>query len=155
MKRVKLFATTSLWSVFIFLGLGISIPLAEGAFVDWKRIEGVIVPGTGASTLNVVGGVNSPGFSWSTSNGSAKLNLQNGRLSFDVQGLVLESGTGSLVIGTPSHFVTHVKGTIVCNSTDLPNVVLVDTDSVPLSAQGAANFRARLVCQVCANIWFS
>ncbi len=140
MKHTKQLARVSIWSVLMLLGLGVFIPQAESASVEWKRIDGVIIPGNGGFGLNVVGGVSGPGFSWSTTNGQAKLNLQNGRFSFDVQGLVLASGTGSLVIGTPSPFVTDVKGTIVCNTTDLPNVVLVDTDSVPLSPQGDANF---------------
>ncbi len=56
MKRVKLLASACLWSVFMVLGFWISSPLAEGAFVDWNRMEGVIVPGTAFGTFNVVGG---------------------------------------------------------------------------------------------------
>ncbi len=96
-------------------------------------------------------------FSWTAANGKAKLNLQSGRFSFDAQGLVLASGSGSasLVIGAPSPFVTQVKGTIVCNTTDLPNVVLVDTDSVSLSAQGDANFSGQVsLPSMCANMAF-
>ncbi len=155
MKQVKFFAGASLWSILFLFGFGISLPQAEGAFVDWNRVEGVIVPGTVFGTLNVVGGVDSVAFSWSASNGKAKLNLQNGRFSFDVQGLVLASGVGSLVVGTPSPFVTQVKGTIVCNTTDLPNVVLVDTDAVPLSAQGDADFSGQVsLPSVCENMAF-
>ncbi len=139
----------------MLLGQWVSIPLAEGSFVEWNRIEGAIVSGTAFGTFNVVGGVDSVAFSWSAANGKAKLNLQNGRFSFDVQGLVLASGTGSLVVGTPSPFVTAVKGTLVYNSTDLPNVVLVDTAPVPLSPQGDASFSGQVsLPSVCEDMAF-
>ena len=120
---------------------------AENSFVKWKRIEGVTVPGNAITNRNVVAGVNSVGFSWSTTMGKAKVNFSNGKVHFWVKGLVVASQNpagGPLVIGAPSPAAKAVKGTIVCNATDLfpfSNVVLVDTDSVPLSQQGNAQFQ--------------
>lgn len=134
---------------------------AENSFVKWERIEGVTVPGNATTNLNVVAGVNSVGFSWSTTKGKARVNLLNGRAQFWVKGLVLASqipGGGPLVIGTPSPAVTAVKGTIVCNATDpspFSNVVLTDTDEVPLSPQGDARFKGTVnLPVVCDNIAF-
>jgi len=62
------------------------------------------------------------------------------------------------VIGTPSPAVTAVKGTIVCNAASpapFGGVVLVDTDSVPLSLQGDAKFEGEVSLPiVCDNIAF-
>ena len=133
----------------------------EADLVKWDRIEGVIVPGNALTNLNVVAGVNSVGFSWTTTMGKAKVNLLDGQVQFWVKGLVLASqnpGGGPLVIGTPSPGVTAVKGTIVCNATDpfpFSNVVLVDTDSVPLSLQGDARFEGTVnLPVVCDNMAF-
>ena len=134
---------------------------AEDSLVKWERIEGVTVPGNSRTNNNVVAGVNSVGFSWSTSMGKATLNLLDGQVKFWVKGLVLASQNlpiGGLVIGTPG-VVTAVKGTVVCNA-DTPapfdGVVLVDTDSVPLSRQGDARFEGtvNLLPFVCDDMAF-
>lgn len=127
------------------LGVSGESQALDRGVVKWDRIEGVIVPGNAISNLNVVAGVNSVGFSWSTTMGKAHVNLHNDRLQFWVKGLVLASQNpgGGLAIGTPSPAVTAIKGTIVCHAADPPpfsNVVLVDTDAVPLSPQGDARF---------------
>jgi len=132
----------------------------DAGMVKWDRIEGVVVPGSAIGSLNVVAGVNSVGFSWTTTMGKAHVNLHNDRLQFWVKGLVLASQNpgGGLVIGTPSPAVTAVKGTIVCNAGAPPpfsNVVLVDTDSVPLSLQGDARFEGTVNLPVmCDNMAF-
>lgn len=134
---------------------------AENGLVKWERIEGVTVPGNVFTQNNVVAGVNSVGFSWSTTMGKAKVNLINGQVQFWVKGLVLAAQNfpaGGLVIGTPSPAVNAVKGTIVCNASEPPpfgGVVLVDTDSVPLSLQGDAQFEGEVGLPfVCDNIAF-
>ncbi len=140
------------WCLMFILSV-LAVPLvlsseaqAENSLVKWERIEGVTVPGNVFNNLNVVAGVNSVGVSWSTSRGKATLNLLDEQVKFWVKGLVLGSQSippGGLVIGTPSPGVTAVKGTVVCNAASpapFGGVVLVDTDSVPLSRQGDARF---------------
>ena len=134
---------------------------AENSLVKWERIEGVTVPGNAFTNNNVVAGVNSVGVSWSTTMGKAKVNLFDGQVQFWVKGLVLAAQNfpvGGLVIGTPSPAVTAVKGTIVCNAASpapFGGVVLVDTDSVPLSLQGDARFEGEVSLPfVCDNIAF-
>jgi len=160
----------SVLSLCLFLGVGIlgcmlvqsgESQAEESGKVKWDRIEGVVVPGSAIGSLNVVAGVNSVGFSWTTTMGKASVNLQDEKVQFWVKGLVLAAqnpGGGPLVIGTPSPAVTAVKGTIVCNATDLfpfSNVVLVDTDSVPLSPQGDAQFQGKVnLPVVCDNMAF-
>jgi hypothetical protein len=134
---------------------------AENPWVKWERIEGVIVSGNAIENLNVVAGVESVAFSWSTTMGKAKVNLSTGKAHFWVKGLVLASQIprgGPLVIGVPSPAVKAVKGTIVCNATDpfpFSNAVLVDTDLVPLSLQGDAQFQGEVnLPVVCDNMAF-
>jgi len=132
----------------------------DSGAVKWDRIEGVTVPGSAIGSLNVVAGVNSVGFSWTTTMGKAHVNLHNDRLQFSVKGLVLASQNpgGGLVIGTPSPAVTAIKGTVVCHAADPPpfsNVVLVDTDPVSLSPQGDAQFQGKVNLPVlCDNMAF-
>jgi hypothetical protein len=124
--------------------------------VRWERILGVIVPGTTFGGPNVVGGVPSVGLSWAVTRGRANVNLDTGRMMFDVKGLVLRAAppiAAGPVIGVPSPLVTMVKGTVVCNSTGA--VVLVDTAVVPLSAQGKAKFQGTVALPpVCENVAF-
>ena len=142
------------------VGISTESQAQDGGAVKWDRMEGVIVSGNALTNLNVVAGVNSVGFSWTTTMGKAKVNLLDGQVQFRVKGLVLASQNpgGGLVIGTPSPAVTAIKGTIVCNAADPPpfsNVVLVDTDSVPLSPQGDAQFQGTVNFPVvCDNMAF-
>src|SRR5262249_15907458 len=64
--------------------------------VEWKQIVGIIQPGNtvGSGTGLVTGG----GQPWTTTGGSAEVNLASGRLQFQVQGLVLAGGNA---IGNP------------------------------------------------------
>lgn len=142
--------------------IGLPQTWADNSFVQWERIEGVTVPGSSLGPLKkVVGGVNIVAFSWSTTKGKASVNLQNGKLHFFVQGLVLaaqNSPTGGLVISSPSPGVTEVKGTIVCNASEpapFTKVVLVDSDPVPLSPQGEANFHGNIeLPSMCDDVAF-
>ena len=79
--------------------------------LEWRHIVGIISPGNtvGTGTGKVTGG----GLPWSTSGGSAEVNLTTGDLRFHVEGLVLAGGNS---IGTPDG-VTSVKGTLVCDTT--------------------------------------
>lgn len=110
---------------------------AESPTVAWDDIIGIIQAGNlvGSGTGQVTGG----GQPWSTKQGFAKVNLRTGMVKFLVQGLVLAGGSG---IGTPGTIV-QVKGTLVCDTNGSAgggNSVLVDTELVPLSEQGDAEF---------------
>ncbi|NKB82071.1 MAG: hypothetical protein GKS05_09335 [Nitrospirales bacterium] len=126
---------------------------AENYHVKWKQILGVVVPGSTSGGHNVVGGVQSTGVSWATTRGKAKVNLDTGRVMFEVEGLVLIAAPPPAVLGVPSPLVTMVKGTVVCNSTGVAD--LVDTAAVPLSAQGEAEFHGTVALPpVCEKIAF-
>lgn len=117
---------------------------AQGVVVRWERIIGLqqAFDLVGAGTGQVTGAA-----PWETTAGSARLNLQTGKLSFTVRGLVLAVGSAGdgaftgLDIGSAAG-VTQVKGTLVCdvNGSAGGNSVLVDTPTVALSAQGDARF---------------
>jgi uncharacterized membrane protein len=106
----------------------------DSAFVHWKKIIGVAQAG------NVVG--NAPnqatggGQPWSTLDGDAVVNLSQGVVYFEVRGLVLAGGNA---IGTPDG-VANVVGTLVCGLMPGETTTLIDTQAVPLSAQGNAEF---------------
>lgn len=101
-------------------------------------------------------GVPSVGLSWAATRGKARVNLDTGRMKFDVEGLVLRAAPPLAVIpviGVPSPLVTLVKGTVVCNSTGAAE--LVDTAAVPLSAQKEAEFHGTVALPlVCENVAF-
>jgi hypothetical protein len=113
---------------------GMAIP---SQVVRWESIAGVIQPGNvvGSGTGAVTGG----GQPWVATDGRASIDLGSGKLSFEVEGLVLAGGNS---IGTPGT-TNQVRGTLVCDtdgSAGSGNSVLVDTVLVPLSAQGDAEF---------------
>ena len=117
--------------------------------LEWKQIVGIIqaLNKVGTGTGQVTGG----GQPWTTTGGSAEVNLSTGQFEFQVRGLVLAGGNA---IGTPDN-VTMVKGTLVCDTTGTANgnSTLVDTPLVPLSAQGDAKFRGNVgpLPLVCIN----
>ncbi len=119
-----------LFSIFV---LGFVATTAQaGDKVKWERIVGIV------QTEQFVGGVEGTVAPWTVSKGSAEVDLDNGRVKFKVRGLVLAADPTFANIGTTS-VITMVKGTLVCNETDDPE--LVETDAVPLSAQGDAEFQ--------------
>ena len=122
-------------SVLLVLLLLASASFANGTTVGWGTIVGVI---TAPGTSNMVAGINSGG-PWATTGGSAIVNLVNGDISFQVKGLNLVGGNNS---GTPGP-VTAVKGTLVCNP-GAGDQAVFDTPTVPLSAQGDAQFIGNL-----------
>src|SRR5262245_48594583 len=114
---------------------------AESPTVRWSDIRGIIQPASvvGSGTGAVTGG----GLPWSTSGGSAFVNLDSGLLKFSVRGLVLAAGNS---IGTRSG-IAQVKGTLVCDTNGSAgggNSALVDTSLVDLDAQGNATFQGNV-----------
>lgn len=133
-------------SIFIFpLVVGLSSTAARAQTVRWRQIIGIIDPGNdvGVGTGQVTGA----GQPWSTRQGTARVKLGTGDLHFRVRGLVLAGGgpAGDAPIGTNP--APMVRGTLVCDidgSLDGTNSVLVDTDPVPMSAQGDASIDTNL-----------
>src|SRR5258705_4682865 len=76
--------------------------------VRWQTIVGNIT----VSNNDAVGGINPGTTPWSTTGGSARVNLATGQVSFDVDGLVLNGGNAT---GTPDG-INQVEGTLVCNA---------------------------------------
>lgn len=122
---------------------------ADDDVIRWQSINGIIqansVVGTGTGAVT-----GAPG-PWSTRGGHVKVDLTNGKVSFDVEGLVLASGNS---IGTRGA-VAQVMGTLVCDtdgSASANNSVLKDTPPVSLDEQGAAHFSGTLALPVvCAT----
>jgi hypothetical protein len=112
-------------------------PAGVFGIVRWLDVIGIPQPGNvvGSGTGAVTGG----GVPWSTTKGSARLNLDTGDAKFDVRGLVLAGGNS---IGTRGG-IAQVKGTFVCDtngSSGGGNSALVDTPLVALDDQGNAKF---------------
>ena len=101
--------------------------------VRWKTVIGIIQAG------NVVGNITGGGQPWSTTGGEARVNLRDGRIEFNVRGLVLAGGNS---IGTPDA-ITQVKGTLICNAGTTNSTA--DTPLVDLSATGDASFSGAVV----------
>ncbi|HWS69855.1 MAG TPA: hypothetical protein VN325_44385, partial [Steroidobacteraceae bacterium] len=76
--------------------------------VRWQNIVGNIT----VSNNDAVGGILPGTTPWSTVGGRARVNLATGRVSFDVDGLVLNGGNAT---GTPDG-INQVEGTLVCNA---------------------------------------
>jgi hypothetical protein len=117
--------------------------------VRWGRIVGVI---TAQGVSNPVAGIASGTTPWTTTIGAAAVDLTNGEAAFFVQGLVLVGGDTS---GTPGP-VKSVKGALVCNA-GASDQAVIDTATVPLDAQGNAEFKGRLEKfppSACANPLF-
>jgi hypothetical protein len=98
--------------------------------VSWEQIKGIVVPGT----TDTVGGIPGGGQPWTTTSGSAVVDLTNSVMAFKVNGLTLAGGNG---IGINP--VTSVQGTLVCNpSATTPTII--NSKAVPLDPQGNASF---------------
>lgn len=123
---MKTFTTAALGAVFL---AAIAAPSQAQNIVVWRSIEGIAQAG------NVVGGITGSGQPWSTHEGEALVELTSGSVNFEVRGLVRAGGNS---IGTPGA-VNQVKVTLVCGlGSTSPTVI--DTDPVPLDAQGNAAF---------------
>jgi hypothetical protein len=123
----------------------LSLALCTGAFaqtdtvVRWRGIEGVI---TAPGVDNPVGQIHSGAGPWTTRDGNARVNLNTGEGSFEVEGLVLNGGSTS---GTPGQ-VTAVVGTLVCNPGSPAGSVetAIDTPAANLSTTGDAELSFKI-----------
>jgi hypothetical protein len=115
--------------------------------VRWKTIVGVI---TAPNVDNPVAGISSGTLPWTTTSGSARVNLSEGNVNFDVDGLVLNGGPS----GTTGP-INSVVGTLVCNPGTNAQA-LVDTAAVPLSSRGNADFSGHVsgIPSTCENPLF-
>jgi hypothetical protein len=116
----------------LLLGASASFAQTSPTAVRWQSIVGVI---TAQNVNNPIGNINSGTFAWSTSGGTAKVDLQTGATTFHVDGLVIN---GTSFSGTPGP-VTKIEGTLVCNS-GTEEQSLHDTPAVKLDAEGNARF---------------
>ena len=120
-----------------------------GKKVVWKRVVGIVVPGSlvgrrlDGSCDPGAGCVEGTPASWTTTEGRAELDLNLGTVEFSVKGLVLAGDPTFDNIGTTS-VVTMVKGTLVCSDTEPGPPELVDTDGTPLDTQGNAKFHGHV-----------
>jgi len=121
----------------VILGSAIAgVAHAENPVVRWDRIEGIKPNAAG----QVIHGIAPVAFPWSTTRGSASLNLDNGKLQFHVEGLSMgASPTLVALIGTTGA-VTEVKATILCHQSG----ERVDSEVVELSEDGDAMFSGQL-----------
>ena len=115
----------------------LSVSLLTSAFageddlVRWQNIVGNIT----VSNNDAVAGFNPGTTPWSTVRGTARVNLATGRVSFDVDGLVLNGGNAT---GTPGG-VDQVEGSLICDAGQQDQTILT-TPPVPLDARGNADF---------------
>jgi hypothetical protein len=124
-----------------------SAQVEDDTTVQWRTIVGNI---NDPGVSNPVAGIASGGLPWTTTGGGARVNLKTGQIAFHVEGLVLNGGNAS---GTPDG-VANVKGTLVCNA-GTPSQAVLDTATVPLSAEGDAQFIGNLASvPACANPLF-
>ncbi len=128
----------------------LSLALCAGAFAQtdtvlrWRGIEGVI---TAPGVDNPVGQIHSGAGPWTARNGNARINLNTGEGSFEVEGLVLNGGSAS---GSPGP-VKAVVGTLVCNP-GTSGETAIDTPSADLSADGNAELSFQInVSVACSN----
>jgi hypothetical protein len=99
--------------------------------VSWQTIVGNIT----VSNNDAVAGINPGTTPWSTVGGRARVDLATGRVSFDVDGLVLNGGNAT---GTPGG-VNQVEGSLICGAGQA-NPTIFTTRPVPLDARGNADF---------------
>ena len=118
----------------------------SGTVVRWRGIQGVI---TAPGVDNPVGQIHSGAGPWTTQGGSARIDLNSGAGSFEVEGLVLNGGNAS---GTPGA-VKSVVGTLVCNPGNAGGgtETAIDTPATNLSTDGNAELSFRLTVPVVCN----
>ncbi len=132
----------------------LSVSLLTSAFaqgnnnlVRWQTIVGNIT----VSNNDAVGGILPGTTPWSTIVGTARVNLATGRVSFDVDGLVLNGGNAT---GTPGG-VDQVEGSLICDAGQ-PDQTIFTTLPVPLDARGNADFSGTFATRpgTCTNPLF-
>ncbi|HLQ23291.1 MAG TPA: hypothetical protein VK132_08785, partial [Gemmatimonadales bacterium] len=123
MRFSKLALVVKMGLAAVTLSVGFcAVNSAQAADVKWDDIRGVSSPvgvkDNNDPELNTVGvgtGVTVPGRRpWSTKSGKAKIDLRNGRLEFEVRGLVL--GGGAFTGTTPTPPPHMVQGRLVCDT---------------------------------------
>ena len=131
----------------------ITVNSSAGQKLRWATVMGVKQTGdqVGVGTGAVFGGA-----PWETLGGSVDIDLSNGKVKFNVQGLILSVGSvpsfglTGVPIGTPGP-VTQVKGTLVCDVDGTANggdSVDIDTIDTALDAQGNAKFNGQFVSEL-------
>src|SRR6266404_8753368 len=105
----------------LFLSLSVSASFAQttSKVVRWKTIVGNIT----VSNNDAVGGINPGTTPWSTTGGSARVNLATGHVSFDVDGLVLNGGNAT---GTPDG-INQVEGSLICDAGQKDQTIFTTT----------------------------
>ena len=121
-----------------------------GDNLRWQSVIGIIQANNvvGSGTGAVTG---APG-PWSALGGHVKVDLDTGKIDFEVNGLVFAGGNA---IGNTGP-VVQVKGTLVCDtngSASGGNSIVVDTPLVDLSDEGDAQFHGSVgaLPSVCAS----
>lgn len=121
----------------------------DGTWLEWERIVGIIQPSglvgwpsDGECNIGIDCFLGTPA-PWSTTEGTAAVNLHYGDVRFVVKGLVVAGDPSFSNLGTTS-VIRKVKGTVVCNDTAPGVPVFVDTPAVQLSKRGNAQFRGHL-----------
>jgi len=129
----------------------LSLSLCAAAFaqtdtvVRWRGIEGVI---TAPGVDNPVSQIHSGAGPWTTKNGNARINLDTGEGSFEVEGLVMNGGTAT---GTPGG-VASVVGTLVCNPGGTTGTeTVIDTPATNLSTDGDAELSFKIIVPPACN----
>src|SRR5258705_4330286 len=107
--------------------------------VHFRGMEGVI---TAPGVDNPVSQIHSAPGPWTTRGGSARVNLETGEGSFEVEGLVLNGGTGSGTTGP----VTSMIRTFVCNTGSPAGSAEagIDTPATHLSDDGNAELSFKI-----------
>jgi hypothetical protein len=148
-SKLLMVGTVSLFTLPWLIGL--STGTAQAGEVKWERIVGIVQTGDLVGLGPVQPG-SGPGSAlgaapWVTTEGGARVKLEAGKVTFDVEGLVLAVGSSGAFTGLPIGTTAGVtvKGTLVCNVTGPGNSTLVDTPAVPLSAQGDTAFNGVVV----------
>lgn len=122
----------------LILGGCIIATAAFGDTVRWKHINGIVE--TGNLVGSGTGQVNGAGQPFSVVRGRAKVDLDSGRVRFELREL---SFAGGNAIGTTGPF-TQVFATLLCDtdgSASGGNSVRNDTPLVSLSPSGDASFK--------------
>ena len=120
------------------VAIGVTAALSSGdsrTVLKFDTMAPVVAPYTG--TANPIRGVNGGGVPWKLTSAEGRLRA-NGRLSIEVQGLVIVS-TG--VNPSPTF-----RGVVSCLSSDAgaPTTVNVSTDPVPATMTGDAEIEAKV-----------
>jgi hypothetical protein len=120
------------------IGVTAAISSGDGRTVlKFETMAPVVPPYTGP--VNAIRGVNGGGVPWKLASAEGRLRA-DGRLSIDVEGLVLVS-TGV----NPSSTFRGVVSCLSSDATGAPTTVNVSTDPVPATSTGNAEINAKVM----------